>query len=122
MWRSDAYIGVLTDYQNEITSMSKCFEGIMICTWRGNLYIWDTQLTCSVKTIKLSALPFKVLSFNIMSVDFNQKRLLVLTLAGDAIEISLTERCGVNSNKVKAKRINSITKITGQQKGMTLLN
>ena len=105
MWRSDAYIGVLTDYQDEITAMSKCFEGIVICTWRGNLHIWDTQLTRSVKTIELSALPFKVLSFNIMSVDFNQKRLLVLTLAGDAIEISLTERCGVNSNKVKAKRI-----------------
>jgi hypothetical protein len=66
-----------------------------------------------MKTIELAALPFKVLSFNIISIDFNKKRLLVLTLAGDAVEISLSESAGVNSNKVKAKRINSITKITG---------
>jgi hypothetical protein len=122
MWRSDSYIGVLTDYKDEITCMSKCFEGIVICTWRGNLHIWDTHLTRSMKTIELSALPFKVLSFNILSIDFNQKRLLLLTLAGDAVEISLTESGGVNSNKVKAKRLNAITKITGQQKGMTILN
>ena len=49
-----------------------------------------------------------------MSVDFNQKRILVLTLAGDAVEVTLSESGGVFSHRVKAKRLNAITKITGQ--------
>jgi hypothetical protein len=62
----------------------------------------------------LSSLPFKLLSFNISSVDYNQKRLLVLTISGDVVEISLSESGGSNSNKIKARRINAVTKITGQ--------
>lgn len=44
---------------------------------------------------------------------------MVVTLAGDAIEISLSE---YSYNKVKAKKISSITKLNGHQKGMCLLN
>ena len=87
IWRSDHYIGMLADYRDEITAMSPCFEGIAIGTARGFIHIWDSYLSRSTKTIELSSLPFKVLSFAIISLDFNQRRLLVLTTAGDAVEI-----------------------------------
>lgn len=121
LWRSDAYIGVLTDYRDEVTCMTKCYEGLAICTWRGYIHLWDHHLKMCTKSIELAALPFKILSFNISSIDYNQKRLLVLTIEGDVIQITLTESGGANSNIVKAKRINSITKISGTQKAMSIL-
>ena len=110
MWRSDQYIGVLADYKDEITAMSRCFEGIAICTFRGFIHLWDIYLTRCVKTIELSQLPFKLLSYGIISVDYNLKRLLVCTVAGDGIELTLDYS---HSTRVKAKRLNAITKITG---------
>jgi hypothetical protein len=41
IWRSDAYIGILSNYKDEITCMTKCYEGLAICTWRGKIYLWD---------------------------------------------------------------------------------
>ena len=78
---------------------------------RGIIYIWDNYLLKCMKTIELSALPFKILSYNIVNLDANQKRLLVLTVAGDVLELGLSE---YSYNKVKAKRLNAITKINGQ--------
>ena len=45
-----------------------------------------------------------------MNIDFNQKKLLVLTIAGDVIEITLSE---YYQKRTKAKRFNSITKLNG---------
>ena len=90
--------------------MTKCSEGIAIGTKNGYVYIWDNSLLKCTKTIELSALAFKILSYNIVNIDANQRRLLVVTLAGDAIEISLSE---YSYNKIKAKKISSITKING---------
>jgi hypothetical protein len=91
LWRSDAYIGVLEQYEHEITCMTKCFEGLAICTWAGQVNLWDVHLTKCTKRIELGNLPFKMVNFNITSIDYNQKRLLILTDSGDAIEISLNE-------------------------------
>jgi WD40 repeat protein len=71
LWRSDSYIGVLTDYKDEVTCMTKCYEGLAICTWRGFIHLWDTNLKNCTKTIELASLPFKILSFNISSIDYN---------------------------------------------------
>lgn len=92
LWRSDAYIGVLEQYEHEITCMTKCFEGLAICTWSGQVNLWDVHLTKCTKRIELGNLPFKMVNFNITSIDYNQKRLLILTDSGDAIEISLNEQ------------------------------
>lgn len=43
-------------------------------------------------------------------------------MSGDVVEIGLTETGGSNSNKIKARRINSVTKINGQQKALSILN
>jgi hypothetical protein len=122
MWRSDSYIGMLMDYKDEITCMSKCFEGIAICTWPGTIHFWDIHLTREAKTIHLQNLPFKMLSFHICSIDYNQKRILVLTITGDAFEIGLTELGSSAANKIKAKKIDVICKIQGKQNGMSILN
>jgi hypothetical protein len=34
-------------------------------------------------------------------------------MGGDVIEIGLNESGGINSNRIKAKKINEITRITG---------
>jgi hypothetical protein len=78
---------MLADYRDEITAMSACFEGIAIGSARGFIHIGDNYLSRSTKTIELSSLPFQVLSFGIINIDFNQRRLLVLTTAGDTVEI-----------------------------------
>lgn len=46
----------------------------------------------------------------------------MLTSKGDAVEIGLTDVGNSNQNKVKAKRIDCVTKLTGPQKALTLLN
>ena len=88
IWKLFQYIGVLERYKDcEIACITKCFEGIAIGTNKGHIYIWDNYLLRCTKTIELSSLPFKILSYTIVSIDSNQKRLLVLTVAGDVIEI-----------------------------------
>mmetsp|Transcript_34024 Transcript_34024/g.33191 ORF Transcript_34024/g.33191 Transcript_34024/m.33191 type:complete len:88 (-) Transcript_34024:2529-2792(-) len=86
---------------------------------RGMIYIWDAALIKCQKIIELSSLPFQILSNYIVSMDFNQRKLLVLTIAGDAIEIHLNEQ---NHFKIKANRIASISKINGMQRAMCILN
>ena len=83
------------------------------------IYIWDNYLLKCTKIIELSSLPFKIISYSIVNIDFNQKKLLVLTLGGDVIEILLNSG---GSNKLKSKRVNSITKLVGPLKAMTILN
>lgn len=66
-------------------------------------------------------MPFKILSTYIVNVDHNQRRLLVLTMNGDAIEVILTE--AGSTKTIKAQRINTIVRITGRQtKALTVLN
>ena len=99
--------------------MSRCFDGIAIATHRGAIHIWDVYLSKCMKSIELSSFPFKLLSFHVVSLDYNKKRLLVCTVAGDAVEITLDQSY---SNRIKAKRLNAIVKINGPQKAMTVLN
>jgi hypothetical protein len=121
LWRSDAYIGMLTDYKDEVTCMTRCFEGIAICTWRGIINLWDSKLSVCTKSIELSQLPFQLLSYNIQGIDYCQNRLLVLTLEGDVIHITLPESGSAKSNVIKAKRINVVTKISGAHKALSIL-
>ena len=96
--------------RDEVVAMSRCYQGIAIATVRGIIDIWDVYLNGVKKSIQLSSQPFKLLSFQIMSLDFNKKRLLVSTIAGDAIEITLDFS---HTNRIKSRRINSIVQING---------
>lgn len=71
IWKMFQYVGVLENYKDEITALTKCFEGIAIGTMRGLIYIWDNYLLKCMKTIELSAFPFKILSYNIVNIDAN---------------------------------------------------
>jgi len=120
MWRSDSYMGVLHDFEEEVSAMNLCFEGIVFCTWAGRIHFWDINLKGATRSIELVSLPFKLLNHNITGCDFNQNRLLLVTHAGDAIEVTCVEERGALS--VKACRIDAITKVTGQQKALAILN
>jgi hypothetical protein len=65
----------------------------------------------------MSDLSFKMLSFHIVGFDFNKKKILITSIAGDVIEISMKEK-----KKIKAKKYNSISKINGDMKGMGVLD
>ena len=67
--------------------------------------------------MELNELSFKMLSYHIVGLDYNKEKMLITTIGGDVIEISLKER-----KKIKAKKYNSITKINGNMKGMGVLN
>lgn len=121
IWRIQQYIGVLADYQSEVTAMSRCFEGLAFATIKGLIYIWDEYLLKCTKIVDLNQMPFKILSSHIVNIDFNQKRLLILTLNGDAVEAVLSD---AGSNKtIKAQRLNQIVRITGKSnRALTVLN
>jgi len=119
IWKLYQYVGVLHNYKDEVTAISKCFEGVAIGTARGYIYIWDNYLLKCAKTVELSSLPFKILSFAIVSIDFNQKKLLVCSVAGDVVEVTLSE---YHQSKIKAKRVNAVAKLTGTMRAMSVLN
>ena len=100
IWRLQSWIGELDDYGCEVTAMSKCFEGIAFATIEGKIFIWDQYLLKCGKIIDINSLPNKILSSYIVSMDYNQRRLLVLTMNGDAIEILLNE--AASSKTIKA--------------------
>lgn len=104
IWRLQNFIAVLDDYECEVTAMTKCFEGVCFATARGHIYVWDTYLLKCTKVIDINQMPFKILSTYIVNVDHNQRRLLVLTMNGDAIEVILTE--AGSTKTIKAQRIN----------------
>ena len=100
--------------------MSKCFEGVAFATENGIIQIWDTYLLKCEKKIEINQLPNKILSPYIVSLDYNKKRILVLTMNGDALEIALQE--SATSNEIKSTRINSIIRIAGKyNKALTIL-
>ena len=87
IWKLYQYIGILANYKDEITCITKCYDGVAIATLRGMIYLWDNYLLKCTKIIELSSLPFKIISYSIVNIDFNQKKLLILTLGGDVIEV-----------------------------------
>ena len=101
---------MLSDYGVEITAMNTCYEGICFATITGLIYIWDGYLLNCHKKIDINQFPFKILSNFIVSMDHNQRRLLLLTMNGDAIEVLLGD--GSGNKQVKAQRLNSIVRIT----------
>lgn len=113
IWRLHQIVGVLDDYGCEVTAMTKCYEGVAFSTIKGVIYIWDEYLLGCNKIIDINKLPFKILSPHIVSMDFNQRRILVLTLNGDVIDILLSA-AGI-SKTIKANRINTIVRITGNR-------
>lgn len=119
LWRSDAYIGMLSDFKDEVTCMTKCFDGVAFCTWRGLVHLWDKHLNHCTKTIELASLSFKILSLNIACVDYNKRHLLVTSIEGDVISIELSDS---KSNTVRARRLNGITKLNGQMKALSIIN
>ena len=112
VWRLQQFIAVLDDYECEVTAMTKCFEGIAFATMNGHIFIWDAYLLRCNKVVKITEMPFKILSTYIVNMDYNQRRLLVLTMNGDAIEVILNE--AGSTKTIKAQRINSIVRITGR--------
>lgn len=100
--------------------MSKCYEGVAFATVEGQIYIWDLYLLKCSKRIDINQLPFKILSSFIVSLDYNCKRMLILTLNGDVIEVILNDAS--TKQTIKAQRINQVVRITCKQNNaMTIL-
>ena len=118
LWKFYQFQSVLINYKDEITWMNFWnLNQIAFCTLRGYIYIWDNYLSTCLKIIEMNELSFKMLSYHIVGFDYNKDKMLITTIAGDVMEISLKEK-----KKIKAKKYHSITKINGEMKGMGVLN
>ena len=115
IWRLQSYIGVLDDCQVDVTAMSLCQEGVAFATITGLVYFWDSYLLKCHRRIDINQLPFKILSNFIVSMDFNQRRLLILTMNGDVVELQLGAGGGSSDGAVKANRVNSVVRLTCRQ-------
>jgi hypothetical protein len=71
-WRSDGFIGKLDYFKDdEITAIIRSREGILICTWTGNVHIFRHDLKAREHNLSLVDLPSKLLNYNISCADFN---------------------------------------------------
>lgn len=91
VWHLGICIGILDDFGTEVSAMSMCYDGVAFATTSGQIFLWDTNLTKCFKVIKLTELPFKILSTYIVSIDHNFNKLLVMTMSGDAVEVTLPD-------------------------------
>ena len=112
VWRSDKFVGCMHDFEEEVTAINKSSEGIVICTCMGQIHVWDVNLRGKLHSISLADLPYKLLNYNITSIDFNQNRVMVLTMCGDVVEISLNYLD--KKLQCKAHKQVCVTKIVGQ--------
>jgi len=118
MWKFYQYQSTLINYKDEVTCMNYCNGNqIAFCTRRGYIHIWDGYLSNCLRIIELSQIGCQVLSFHIVGLDFNKHKMLLTTITGDVVEISMKGK-----KKPRAKKYNSITKVNGEMKGMGILN
>ena len=68
---------------------------------------------------------FKLFNFYVCDLVFADDKLIVTTTEGDVVEVHFTQKEEWNSNnfvhKLKAQRINYITKLSGNLKALSLL-
>ena len=101
------FIVVLDDFKAPVTAMSKCFDGVAFGTAAGKIHFWDEFLYKPTKIIDITRgdWPFKTLSPLIVSIDYNQQRIMAATKNGDLIEINL-------KGDIQAHRINTLVRLT----------
>lgn len=107
VWSLQKFIVVLDDFKAPVTAMSKCFEGVAFGTAAGKIHFWDEFLYKPTKIIDITRgdWPFKTLSPLIVSIDYNQQRIMAATKNGDLIEINL-------KGDIQAHRINTLVRLT----------
>lgn len=121
VWRLTSFINSLRQYDSAVNVLSKCFEGIAIGTKNGLIAIWDVNLLGEQRKINITALDFRVLSSVLVSMDYNQRRILVLTINGDVIEIALDDKREAGPSE-RAHRVPSVARLTCQTlKALTIL-
>lgn len=106
VWSLQKFIVLLDDFKAPVTAMNKCFEGVAFGTATGQIHFWDEFLYEPTKIIDITrGMPFKTLSPLIVSIDYNQQRIMAATKNGDLIEINL-------KGDIQAHRINTLVRLT----------
>ena len=118
VWAYLEFQRVLVTYEGSIKAIEKFYEFFAVGTSLGIIYLWDSNLEKCLKAIELSRLPFKMLSFNICSMSFSNKRLQVSSVQGDLVQL----RVAKEGFKVIAKRVPGIVSIPPRQKVITFLD
>jgi hypothetical protein len=87
VWAHLEFQRVLATYEGTIAAIEKAQDNFAIGTSHGYIYLWDSELEKAFKVIELSMLPFKLMSFEVSSLYYENKKLFVSTTAGDLLEI-----------------------------------
>ncbi|CAG9335031.1 unnamed protein product [Blepharisma stoltei] len=118
VWAYLEFQRVLITYEGSITSIERFYESYAIANSVGVIYLWDDKLEKCVRVIELSMLPFKLLSFEVSSMHFMNKRLYVSTTGGDLIQLRIIKE----GYKLIAKRIPGIIPVPSKQRAITFLS
>lgn len=118
LWESADFQRILIIYESIVTSIQAIVKWYAIATGLGLIYFWDSGLESCHKIIELSMFTFKLLSFEVNSMIFCNKKLYVNTVGGDLIEIKINFDC----LKVAPKRVSGIIPIHEGQTRVCLLS
>lgn len=112
---------MLTDYKIKILALACSDFGVVIATDSASLYLWNLSLTEQTKTIDLTNFTFKLFNFYVCDLVCAENKILVSTLEGDVVEILITKNEQWSMQKLNAKRMNAICKLSGQMRALSIL-
>ena len=98
-------------------------KGIVIATKNSNLHFWDLNLATNYKTLNLKILNHKFYSRQILSLQIEGQKLIIVTNSGDVVQVYLpnyTERMLATNYKFRSEKIKSIFSLKGSTKALCL--
>ena len=114
LWEGIEFQKLVVAYEATITAIQVLVSWYAIGTSMGCIYFWDNRLDTCHKVIELSMWMFKLMSFEILSMCYVNKKLYISTKGGDVVEAKVQ----LESLKITPKRIDGIIQI---DKGMNRL-
>ena len=118
LWENIEFQKIIVVYESSICALCVMVNWYAIATRLGIIYIWDSKLEACQKVIELSMFPFKLMSFEVNSMKYENKKLYISTRSGDIIE----NRIQLDHLKFTPKRIGGIIQIPNNQNCLAFLS
>lgn len=118
LWECTEFQRIVVEYESCISALQVIVNWYAIATGLGMIYIWDSRLENCAKVIEISMFTFKLLSFEIISLQYVNKKFYISTKGGDIVEA----RIQLDNLKITPKRIGGIIQIPDSQTHIVFLS
>lgn len=118
LWEGIEFQRLVVAYESSITAIQILVNWYAIGTSLGCIYLWDSKLDICEKTLELSMCMFKLMSFEISSMVYINKKLYISTSGGDVVEGKVT----LGTLKIVPKRIDGIIQLPKGQNHVVFLS